>query len=35
MLYALLINIRFRDLGQRGVHMLKIKASFTNPKDNH
>ena len=35
MLYALLINIRFGDLGQRGLHMLKSKASFTNPKGAH
>ena len=28
MLYALSINIRFRDLGRRGVHVLKSKVSF-------
>ena len=29
MLYALSINMRLRDVGRRGVHVLKSKVPFT------
>ena len=35
MLYALSINMRPRDLGRRGVHVLKSKVSFSNLKGKH